>query len=213
NFSTYLWSPDEVQMMRTVGNTRGKELYRRGAPLSWQPQDSKERKVKICTEIYGTEAVQRAVKENIVVASRAEQGQAPATAPSTGGYTSGTMAPAAGAHTKDPSPNWLDDWTVLGSESVGKTKENLLDGWIESPCSVKPTSPVVQHGDVAFQKPLKQEAPVTKHQDDLAEVFASAFPMPKPVAVENPFRCGCAQKSSDREKDFWDSVNWDELLS
>lgn len=25
NFSTYLWSPDEVQMMRTVGNTRGKE--------------------------------------------------------------------------------------------------------------------------------------------------------------------------------------------
>lgn len=123
------------------------------------------------------------------------------------------MAPAAGAHTKDPSPNWLDDWTVLGSESVGKTKENLLDGWIESPCSVKPTSPVVQHGDVAFQKPLKQEAPVTKHQDDLAEVFASAFPMPKPVAVENPFRCGCAQKSSDREKDFWDSVNWDELLS
>lgn len=114
---------------------------------------------------------------------------------------------------EDPSPNWLDDWTVLGSESVGKTKENLLDGWIESPCSVKPTSPVVQHGDVAFQKPLKQEAPVTKHQDDLAEVFASAFPMPKPVAVENPFRCGCAQKSSDREKDFWDSVNWDELLS
>ena len=86
--------------------------------------------VKICTEIYGTEAleledldtnkkgeektvlcedwsgvaleaVQRAVKENIVVASRAEQGQAPATAPSTGGYTSGTMAPAAGAHTKE----------------------------------------------------------------------------------------------------------------
>eukprot|EP00913_Durusdinium_trenchii_P025390 g23835.t2 len=37
NFSTYLWSPDE------------------------------ERKVKICTEIYGTEAVQRAVKENIYV--------------------------------------------------------------------------------------------------------------------------------------------------
>ena len=156
NFSTYLWSPDEVEMMR-LGHRRAQELYRPGAARSWQPSDSKDRKVKLCTELYGTEAVQRAVKQNIAAAC-----SSPAPSPSYAALNA-------------ESPNWLDDWTDV-------TTTNLLD-W-----PVPPQSPVVQRGD-------------SQAVDDLADIFA---------VTKSQIAPGCRQ--AVREKDFWDSVNWDELL-
>lgn len=200
NFSTYLWSPDEVEMMRAVGNRRAKELYRRGASLSWQPQDSKERKVKLCTELYGSEAVQRAVQQNIAAAtasgSSGSSGAA-AAASAAAGYVAG--ADAAPVRKTQEGPNWLDDWTVptvpLPVPTVPVTGD-LLD-W--STRSTPKPSPVVQHGD---RQPMV--APASKPVDDLLDIFGDAPLAPGPVPS-----CGM---QAEREKDFWDSVNWDELL-
>eukprot|EP00435_Cladocopium_sp_Y103_P039406 s440_g10.t1 len=190
NFSTYLWSPDEVEMMRTVGNRRAKELYRRGASLSWQPQDSKERKVKLCTELYGSEAVQRAVQQNIAAATAGgSSGSASATA------ATGDAADAAPVE----GPNWLDDWTVPTVPTVPTIPVGDLLDWP----TPKPTSPVVQHGD---RQPMVAPA-LSKPVDDLLDIFgAPSEPHPAPRPAPS-----CSMQA-EREKDFWDSVNWDELL-
>merc|ERR1712125_176338 len=58
NFNTYLWGPDEVEVMKAVGNKTGKELYG-GVVVS--PSDSKDSKVARCTEKYGSAQVQELV--------------------------------------------------------------------------------------------------------------------------------------------------------
>jgi len=195
--------------MRLVGNRRAKELYRRGAATSWQPNDSKERKVKLCTELYGTEAVQRAVKQNIQAASCEPGTMAGSAAPARdAGYITAPLVKE-----KQDSPNWLDDWTDLGVTSKGD-----LDEWLSHPISV-PISPVMQHGELAsLEKQMVVQnghGPVSQHEDDLAVVFGSNVEVKsagKPTVPQaNPFRC--SMQTSDREKDFWDSVNWDDLLS
>jgi len=68
NFSTYLWGPDEVALMQAVGNGRGRDFY--GAAKA-VPSDSKQRKVEICTEKYGTAKVQKLVADQIAAATAA----------------------------------------------------------------------------------------------------------------------------------------------
>mmetsp|Transcript_8082 Transcript_8082/g.13002 ORF Transcript_8082/g.13002 Transcript_8082/m.13002 type:complete len:278 (-) Transcript_8082:103-936(-) len=197
NFSTYLWSPDEVEMMRAVGNRRAKELYRRGAAgLSWQPQDSKERKVKLCTELYGSEAVQHAVQQTI----------AAATASCGSNGSCGNVAPAAGyaaapVRKSQEGPNWLDDWTVPTVPTMPAVPVSDLLDW----STPKPTSSVVQHDDGQ-----SSVAGAMKPVDDLLDIFGPAPAAPAaPAAAGRPASCGM---QAEREKDFWDSVNWDELL-
>jgi hypothetical protein len=66
NFNTYLWGPDEVELMKAVGNKRGKELY--GSSVV-SPSDSKESKVASCTQRYGSAQVQGLVQKEIALAS------------------------------------------------------------------------------------------------------------------------------------------------
>eukprot|EP00928_Gymnodinium_smaydae_P010086 TRINITY_DN1378_c0_g2_i1.p1 TRINITY_DN1378_c0_g2~~TRINITY_DN1378_c0_g2_i1.p1 ORF type:complete len:302 (-),score=50.04 TRINITY_DN1378_c0_g2_i1:181-1020(-) len=66
NFNTYLWGPDEVEVMRSVGNKVGKDLY---GCTTVQPSESKDSKVSCCAGKYGGEATQRAVKERIAAAT------------------------------------------------------------------------------------------------------------------------------------------------
>merc|ERR1711972_611919 len=47
NFSTYFWGPDEVEVMKVVGNSRGTCIY--GA-ATVQPSDPKSHKVNACTK-------------------------------------------------------------------------------------------------------------------------------------------------------------------
>jgi len=68
NFSTYLWGPDEVALMKNVGNTVGRELYGDSVML---PSDSKDYKVKVCTAKYGSSKVQKLVEGQIAAATAA----------------------------------------------------------------------------------------------------------------------------------------------
>eukprot|EP00933_Yihiella_yeosuensis_P052362 TRINITY_DN503_c5_g1_i1.p1 TRINITY_DN503_c5_g1~~TRINITY_DN503_c5_g1_i1.p1 ORF type:complete len:334 (-),score=78.33 TRINITY_DN503_c5_g1_i1:235-1164(-) len=72
NFNTYLWGPDEVELMKAVGNKRGKEIYGDGMVA---PSNSKDEKVRSCTKKYGDARVQELVKTEIAAAtSRASNG-------------------------------------------------------------------------------------------------------------------------------------------
>jgi len=66
NFSTYLWGPDEVELMKAVGNGHGRQLY--GA-REVEPSDSKEHKVAMCTRRYGTPQVQQLIAEHVRAAT------------------------------------------------------------------------------------------------------------------------------------------------
>lgn len=66
NFNTYLWGPDEVELMKTVGNKVGKELYGSSAVL---PSDSKVSKVASCTKKYGSAQVQDSVQQQVALAA------------------------------------------------------------------------------------------------------------------------------------------------
>lgn len=65
NFSTYLWGPDEVQVMRAIGNCRGRDLY---GNVVVYPSDSKQCKVDACTKKYGCAQVQKTVEDHITAA-------------------------------------------------------------------------------------------------------------------------------------------------
>lgn len=71
NFSTYLWGPDEVALMQAVGNSKGRNLY---GSAKAAPSDSKQRKVEICTERYGTARVQKLIADHISAATAAAAG-------------------------------------------------------------------------------------------------------------------------------------------
>mmetsp|Transcript_33954 Transcript_33954/g.81465 ORF Transcript_33954/g.81465 Transcript_33954/m.81465 type:complete len:321 (+) Transcript_33954:79-1041(+) len=237
NFSTYLWSPDEVQMMRAVGNDRAKELYRHGQDLSWQPQDTKERKVRRCTELYGSDQAQRLVKDHIAAASASANGAGEASAPAPA-----KAAPAPAAAKPQDAPSWLDSWP---EEKAAPLQSKEFGDWFEN-MEVKSVPPSqVQPKKVGSQS-LPRGSENGGYQKDLVDVFGPQMtPMaagPAPVAAgpapvqatqaaavcSNPFpvvnpataKCGrdtnpfrqCGSYVQDREKDFWDSVNWDELL-
>jgi len=76
NFSTYLWGPDEVEMMRMVGNRRGRTLYGERTISSC---DSKEHKVRACTKKYGGQEVQQLVAQRVAEAT-AKAGKGPSVA-------------------------------------------------------------------------------------------------------------------------------------
>lgn len=65
NFSTYLWGPDEVKVMRAIGNRTGRDLYGNATVF---PSDSKQSKVDACTRKYGCAQVQKAVEAHITAA-------------------------------------------------------------------------------------------------------------------------------------------------
>lgn len=62
NFSTYLWGPDEVELMKSIGNKRGRVLY---GDATIQPGMSKQDKVIKCTSKYGSSRVRELVGEHV----------------------------------------------------------------------------------------------------------------------------------------------------
>lgn len=115
NFSTYFWGPDEVALMKAVGNARGAELY---GPSRVLPSDSKDHKVRICTNKYGGAEVQKAIEFQIAASTSdavsfsplEAKSKRPAlsmpviSAPQARGYTTGT------AEVKDQrETDWFDE--------------------------------------------------------------------------------------------------------
>ncbi|OLQ03643.1 putative ADP-ribosylation factor GTPase-activating protein AGD9 [Symbiodinium microadriaticum] len=201
NFSTYLWSPDEVAMMRLVGNDRAKDLYRSSAPLSWSPHDSKERKVQLCTQLYGNATAQRASAEMITAATAASASPAP-------NPSQGFKAPAG----KSPAgaPNWFEDWSSPRDEDpkVAQKSVDLLGDLLD-------LQPVLQkagavEADVFLQQGYVDvvKAPaVEKFHNELAGVFDNKCQQ----TVAQPARCAM-QMANKEDNDFWTSVNWDDLM-
>jgi len=66
NFSTYLWGPDEVALMKSVGNKNGRELY---GNITVQPCDTKQHKVDVCTAKYGNPKAQKVIEAQIAAAT------------------------------------------------------------------------------------------------------------------------------------------------
>jgi len=196
NFSTYLWSPDEVAMMRLVGNDRAKELYRSSAPLSWSPHDSKDQKVQLCTQLYGNATAQRASAEMIAAATAASALSQDAKAPA------GKSLPGA--------PDWFEDWSSPPKENPKTTQRSvdLLGDLLD-------LQPVLQKASVAEVDVCSGQgyvdavkAPVVENlQNELAGVFDSNCQQ----TVAQPARCAM-QMANKEENDFWTSVNWDDLM-
>ncbi|CAE7262529.1 AGD9 [Symbiodinium natans] len=220
NFTTYLWSPDEVELMRAVGNNRAKEIFRPSSDLSWQPAESKEQKVRQCTKLYGTEKAQLAVKRHIEAATAAAG--------------PGAKAPAQGMGYASQAPDWLGDWPSekpvangLASRDVGNDWHDLIDLF---PPSAAHSAPPSKGGDAGtpFQGNA-MTAKATEHEKDpcpdaLGDVRAhSSCPQGEDAKYRQhlvspffaPSQCCVAFSHIARvnlAQDFWSSVNWDELL-
>jgi len=67
NFNTYLWGPDEVEVMRAVGNKTGKELY---GSVVVSTSESKDSKVASCTKKYGSPQIQEVMHRQVTLASQ-----------------------------------------------------------------------------------------------------------------------------------------------
>lgn len=119
NFSTYFWGPDEVALMKAVGNARGRQVYGHTRVL---PSDSKDHKVQACTKMYGSSEVQKAIESQILAITsdavsfsplKAESKSPPSSmtvtgAPPTTGYTTAT------AKVKDQlESDWFDELFAL----------------------------------------------------------------------------------------------------
>lgn len=107
NFSTYLWGLDEVELMKAVGNARGKAIY--GESMV-DASASKDSKVVVCTDKYGSPRVQGLIAEQI---SRAKTAAETSGAPSetaqakSKGPASGT--PRKEAQVKPSNDDWFDE--------------------------------------------------------------------------------------------------------
>eukprot|EP00930_Biecheleria_cincta_P100877 TRINITY_DN924_c0_g2_i1.p1 TRINITY_DN924_c0_g2~~TRINITY_DN924_c0_g2_i1.p1 ORF type:complete len:271 (+),score=60.85 TRINITY_DN924_c0_g2_i1:89-901(+) len=77
NFSTYLWGPDEVEVMQAVGNSKGRDIYGNATVL---PSDPKHHKVAACTKKYGCPSVGNAIQA-LVAAAAADACASPKTEP------------------------------------------------------------------------------------------------------------------------------------
>jgi len=66
NFSTYLWGPDEVALMKSTGNKNGRELY---GSVTVLPSDTKQHKVDVCTAKYGNPKVQKTIELQVAAAT------------------------------------------------------------------------------------------------------------------------------------------------
>jgi len=220
NFSTYLWSPDEVEMMRSVGNTRAKDLFRPGSEVSWQPAESKEQKVRHCTKLYGADAVQLAVKRHVEAATAvAGPNATPQSSHPFGGYPPNqsrglTRAAAWSVSTEPGQSQSFATPSLTKKEAMPNLLSDDFADWL-GPASglqpdVQPGPDKKPAGPWQSQMPV---APTTTTQHDLMDLFPpvpSSSPGPLRAA---PVHCGAfATKAAESEKDFWASVNWDELL-
>jgi len=68
NFSTYFWGPDEVEVMKAVGNSRGTCIY---GDATVQPSDSKNYKVIACTKKYGCPQIEESIRALIASSTEA----------------------------------------------------------------------------------------------------------------------------------------------
>jgi len=211
NFSTYLWSPDEVALMRDVGNTRAKEIFRPGTDLSWQPGESKEQKVRHCTKLYGTEKAQLAVKRHIEAATAsAGPGRKAAPVPSQGygqSLPANPIKPAAPAQSvvskpapAAPAPDLLGDWPTTEPEAAGPSHDSAwprVTSWMGGPAGPWPSAATTaQHDLIDLFAPSTMDS--TCHSNGCGAPPSQS--------------CGKTTTASPHEKDFWSSVNWDELL-
>ncbi|CAE7733401.1 AGD9, partial [Symbiodinium pilosum] len=199
NFSTYLWSPDEVSMMRLVGNNRAQELYRPSSSLSWSPQDSKERKVQLCTQLYGSAKAQ-ATSSEMIAAATSESVRA-----------AGQDVKAQGAKTY-ANPDWFDDWSTPTPirEEPKKTSPpqsvDLLGDLLD--LHVEPQKPrrAQQNGYVDLAVGPMVDTTPQKMQQELASVFDIAPLRPAELTT-------CAMQTVKKDdRDFWNTVNWDDLM-
>eukprot|EP00930_Biecheleria_cincta_P100876 TRINITY_DN924_c0_g1_i2.p1 TRINITY_DN924_c0_g1~~TRINITY_DN924_c0_g1_i2.p1 ORF type:complete len:312 (+),score=64.87 TRINITY_DN924_c0_g1_i2:117-1052(+) len=68
NFSTYLWGPDEVEVMKAVGNSKGRSVY---GDATVQPSDPKHHKVIACTRKYGCPRIAESIRALVASATEA----------------------------------------------------------------------------------------------------------------------------------------------
>lgn len=71
NFNTYLWGPDEVEVMKAVGNREAASRYGNGMVCQ---SDSKNSKVANCTQKYGGAQTQRLIQNQVEEAKARETG-------------------------------------------------------------------------------------------------------------------------------------------
>lgn len=196
NFSTYFWGPDEVALMKAVGNDRGAKLYGQARVL---PSDSKDHKVRVCTNKYGSSAVQKAIESQIAgIASDAVPFFPPEAtlkrpalsmqvtgAPQTRSYST------AAAKVKDQlETDWFDEFfglVELPADSFFNPKPSPVVP--ASSMSVTSTSPVISSG-VATAK-AKEELDT----DWFDELFApEESPLVKPCVAK------CLDRAITQEK-------------
>jgi len=113
NFSTYLWGPDEVALMKSTGNKTGRELY---GSVTVLPSDTKQHKVDVCTAKYGNPKVQKTIELQVAAATALT---------STGPRSSSSQAPS--PEPRVHSATVMETTSTKQSAPVVKAEKSLFD--------------------------------------------------------------------------------------
>merc|ERR1712187_838700 len=106
NFSTYLWGPDEVEVMKSIGNKVGKQLY---GNVSVLPSESKDSKVAKCVQKYGGAETQQLIT-NQIAAATATTGSKESRDKSSVSNLAFTKGPIqTGQHCQTCNDDWFDE--------------------------------------------------------------------------------------------------------
>lgn len=188
NFSTYFWGPDEVALMKAVGNARGKEIYGQAAVL---PSDSKAHKVGACTKKYGSSEVQKAIDSQIaaVTSDSASFSLLDAKPKRPASPILATSTPEARGHTKTTAkaktksePDWFDE--LFGLEEPPLASSPPLEAMPKAPVpalSIPKSAPTASGYVVATPK-----AKDNVDTDWLDELFG---PEPSPLVKPHIAKC------------------------
>merc|ERR1712151_801879 len=117
NFNTYLWGPDEVEVMKAVGNNIGKRVYGNALVL---PSESKDRKVANCVKKYGGAETQQVIANQIALATATDcsKDRRDEISESTLASTKGVIQ--TGQHRQDSNDDWIEQ--MLMSKPISSTK-------------------------------------------------------------------------------------------
>jgi len=170
NFNTYLWGPDEVALMKAVGNKRARALY--GQEVV-SPQTDKNTKVAYCTRKYGNPETQQLVAKEVAAAKEQAQGN--------------QTAASGGAHVKQSSPAQ----SQVQPQFLHSAAANFFDDFFQEP-PVTATKPEASGYTAASQAmpeddwfvPMVAPAPPGKQEIKLS-CIAEVSPVTSKVGENN----------------------------
>lgn len=190
NFNTYLWGPDEVALMKAVGNGRGRGLY---GPEVVCASAAKSVKVAYCTSKYGSSEVQERVAKEVTDAKAMAEKLLTDAAPCVSAKDLSLSRPQQSTVKNHDAQSFFDDFFSEASPAAMQPKtgcDGSFHGGLEQRLFAHVVSPVqvvsqeTKFGSGVQATPVVAAEPLANTCADLDDFLAMCNPAVHKQAVE-----------------------------